>query len=134
MSKLQARNETIINAPANTIWAIITDISLLPKVNPGVVKASGRMDRQGETRTCDINNKGRKGTMTERLVELVPETKTVWTIENDRRQEVRGNAGNPEEAAQILSRGIGKTFRDGEILESDPGIVQQRRGKSMRLT
>ena len=83
MSKLQARNETIINAPVSSVWAIITDINLLPKVNPGVVTAKGRMDKQGETRTCDMDNKGRKGTMTEKLVELVHEQKTVWVIEND---------------------------------------------------
>lgn len=83
MSKLQARNEAIINAPASKIWAIITDINLLHKVNPGVIKATGRMDKQGETRTCEMDNKGRKGTMTEKLIELVPEKKTVWAIEND---------------------------------------------------
>ena len=83
MSILQARNEAIINAPISKIWAIITDINLLPKVNPGVLSASGRMDRQGEIRTCEFNNRGRKGTMTERLIELVPEKKTVWTIESD---------------------------------------------------
>jgi hypothetical protein len=83
MSKLQARNEAVINAPVSSIWAIITDINVLHKVNPGVVKASGRMDKQGETRTCQIDNKGRTGTMTEKLIELVPEKKTVWTIESD---------------------------------------------------
>lgn len=83
MSKLQARNEAIINAPIGSVWAIITDINLLPKINPGVIKASGRMDKQGETRTCEMNNNGRKGTMTEKLVELVHEKKTVWAIEND---------------------------------------------------
>lgn len=83
MSKLQARNEAIINAPVSSIWAIITDINILHKINPGVIKASGRMDKQGETRTCEIDNKGRKGTMTEKLIELVPEKKTVWTIESD---------------------------------------------------
>ena len=83
MSKLQARNEAIINAPIGSVWAIITDINLLHKVNPGVIKATGRMDKQGETRTCEMDNKGRKGTMTERLIELVPEKKTVWSIEND---------------------------------------------------
>lgn len=83
MSKLQARNEAIINAPINSIWAIITDISVLHKVNPGVIKATGRMDRQGEIRTCEIENEGKKGTMTEKLIELIPEKKTVWTIEND---------------------------------------------------
>jgi hypothetical protein len=83
MSILQARNEAIINAPVSKIWAIITDINLLPKINPGVLSASGRMDRQGETRTCEFNNRGRKGTMTEKLIELEPEKKTVWTIESD---------------------------------------------------
>lgn len=83
MSILQARNEIIIDAPVSSIWAIITDINVLHKVNPGVIKASGRMDKQGDTRTCQIDNQGRKGTMTEKLVELVSERKTVWTIESD---------------------------------------------------
>ena len=83
MSKLQARNEIIINASIANVWAVITDINLLHKVNPGVIKASGRMDKEGETRTCEMDNKGRKGTMTERLIELVPEKKTVWAIESD---------------------------------------------------
>jgi hypothetical protein len=83
MSKLQARNEALINAPISNVWAIVTDISLLPKVNPGVINATGRMDKQGETRTCEMMNNGKKGTMTEKLVELIPEKKTVWAIEND---------------------------------------------------
>lgn len=83
MSKLQARNEVIINAPVSNIWAVITDINLLHKTNPGVIKATGSMDKQGDTRTCEFINRGKKGTMTERLIELVPEKKTVWTIEND---------------------------------------------------
>lgn len=83
MSKLQARNEAIISAPVSSIWAIITDINILHKINLGVIKASGRMDKQGETRTCEMDNKGRKGTMTEKLIELVPEKKTVWAIESD---------------------------------------------------
>lgn len=83
MSKLQAHNETIINAPISTVWSIITDISLLDKINPGVITASGRMDKQGETRTCEMENSGKKGTMTEKLVELEHEKKTVWAIESD---------------------------------------------------
>ena len=83
MSKLQARNEMIINAPINSVWSVVTDINLLPKINPGVLKATGRMDKQGETRTCEFKNGGKVGSMTERLIELVPESKTVWTVEND---------------------------------------------------
>jgi len=83
MNILQARNEAIINASVESLWAVLTDINSLHKINPGVIKASGRMDRQGETRTCEIQNNGRKGTMVERLIELVPQKKTVWTIESD---------------------------------------------------
>jgi len=50
MNTLQARNEAVINAPIENLWAAITDINTLHKINPGVIKASGRMDRQGETR------------------------------------------------------------------------------------
>jgi uncharacterized protein YndB with AHSA1/START domain len=83
MSKLQARNEIMINAPVRKVWSVITDINLLPKINPGVVSAKGSMDKQGASRTCEMDDKGRKGTMTERLIEFVPEQKTVWTIEED---------------------------------------------------
>lgn len=80
---LQVRNELLVQAPVERIWAVITDIHQLHKVNPGVVKATGAMDQQGATRVCEIVNGGRKGTMTERLLELVPMKRTVWTIEND---------------------------------------------------
>jgi hypothetical protein len=83
MPQLQARAEAVINAPIGAIWSVITDINVLHKVNPGVIKATGTMNRINGTRTCEIDNKGRKGTMTEKLIELVPETKTVWTIESD---------------------------------------------------
>jgi hypothetical protein len=83
MSKLQARNEAIINAPVSKVWSVITDINLLHRVNPGVIKATGRMDVQGETRTCEMSNNGRTGTMTEKLIEMEYEKKTVWAIESD---------------------------------------------------
>ncbi len=83
MSKLQARNEAIINAPISKVWAAITDIAVLPKINPGVISARGRMDKLGETRTCEMQNGGRKGTMTERLAEMEHEKKTVWVIVDD---------------------------------------------------
>ena len=83
MSKLQARNEAIINAPISSVWGIITDINVLHKVNPGVISAKGRMDKLGETRTCEVQNGGRRGTMTERLAELEHEKKTVWVIVED---------------------------------------------------
>lgn len=83
MSKLQARNEIVINASVGKIWSIITDITILPQINPGVLKASGRMDKLGETRTCEFNMNGKTGSMTEKLIELEHEKKTVWTIESD---------------------------------------------------
>lgn len=73
----------IINAPISKVWALITDINQVHKTNPGVVKATGTMNELNGTRTCEVNNNGRTGTMTERLIEFVPEKKTVWTIESD---------------------------------------------------
>ncbi|HXS36213.1 MAG TPA: SRPBCC family protein [Flavipsychrobacter sp.] len=83
MTKLQARNEAIIDAPIDKIWAIITDINMLHKVNPTIVSATGVMNILNESRTCQISNRGKIGNVTERLIELEPEKKTVWTIESD---------------------------------------------------
>ncbi|HVU94305.1 MAG TPA: hypothetical protein VHE34_03735 [Puia sp.] len=54
MSRLQARDEVTVHAPAASIWAAVTDIALLPTINPGVVKASGRMNELYGTRTCEV--------------------------------------------------------------------------------
>ena len=83
MSTLQAMNERIIDAPIGEIWSIITDIDMLHKVNPGVVSAVGAMNKLNATRTCQINNRGKIGNITERLIEMEPDVKTVWVIEND---------------------------------------------------
>lgn len=80
---LQARNEITIAVPSEDVWKVITDITLLHKTNPGVVKAEGRMDTLNATRTCEVDNKGRKGSITERLIEMVPGKSTVWTVESD---------------------------------------------------
>jgi hypothetical protein len=65
------------------VWAVITDITLLPRINPGVISASGAMNVLNATRTCEVLNRGRKGTITERLVEYVPEARTVWKVESE---------------------------------------------------
>ena len=83
MSHLQAKNEALIEAPAGRIWSLVTDITLLPRINPGVVSATGTMNELNGARTCEIVNGGRKGTINERLIELIPEKKTVWTMESD---------------------------------------------------
>lgn len=83
MNKLQAKNEILINAPLNKIWTAITDINMLPNINPGVIKATGKMDKQGGSRYCEINNNGKKGTMVEKLIELIPEKRTVWSLQSD---------------------------------------------------
>jgi hypothetical protein len=83
MSTLQARNEAVVNASTSAIWSVITDVSLLPKINPGVIKANGIMNEPNGSRTCEVDNKGRKGTIVEKLVEFVPEKRTVWEVQSD---------------------------------------------------
>lgn len=83
MSTLQARDEQVVKAPLSDVWAIVTDISLLHRINPGVIKATGCMNEPNATRTCEVENKGRKGVVIERLIELVPRQRTVWKVESD---------------------------------------------------
>lgn len=82
-SKLQARNEIIINQPVEKIYQMITDISQLHKINPGVIKAEGKMDEVGAKRHCTIDNRGKEGKMEEKCLELVPYERTVWQLEKD---------------------------------------------------
>jgi len=83
MSTLQARGEALLNASVSRVWAIVTDITLLPRINPGVIKASGAMNEPNAVRTCEVESKGRKGIITEKLVEFVPEKRMVWKVESD---------------------------------------------------
>jgi len=83
MSTLQARSQAVVNAPISSVWAIITDITLLPRINPGVIKATGTMNESNAVRTCEVENKGRKGIITEKLVEFVLGKRMVWRVESD---------------------------------------------------
>ena len=83
MSKLQAKNQLEMNAPAEKVWKVITDINQLHKINPGVVNATGTMNELGGTRNCEMSMRGKKGVLVERLVELVPEKRTVWEMVSD---------------------------------------------------
>ena len=83
MSKLQAKNQLEMNAPAQKVWKVITDINQLHKINPGVVKATGTMNELGGTRNCEMSMRGKRGILVERLVELVPEKSTVWEMVSD---------------------------------------------------
>jgi len=83
MSTLQARSEAVLNASVSRVWAIVTDITLLPRINPGVIKASGAINEPNAARTCEVENKGRKAIITEKLVEFVPGKRMVWRVESD---------------------------------------------------
>ena len=83
MSILQARIEAMGDAPIEKVWAVITDISLLPAINPGIIKASGIMNELNAIRTCEVDNGRRKGQITEKLVEFVPKKRKVWRVESD---------------------------------------------------
>lgn len=83
MAKLQARDEMVINAPVEILWTLITDINYLPKINPGLISATGTMDTLHATRQCVVMNRGKQGNITEKLIELVPRERTVWTIVSD---------------------------------------------------
>jgi uncharacterized protein YndB with AHSA1/START domain len=83
MGQLQSSKQMIIHAPADQVWKIITDIDLLPKVTPDVLKAKGDMTRPGETRTIEFRSRGLIRKTTERLIDMVPQKLLVWQLESD---------------------------------------------------
>ena len=75
-SPLQGRDELTISAPASQIWALIDNPALLSAWVPMVrhVDApAGRREHIGATRTCQVRMMGRRGQVTERCTEMVPQ-------------------------------------------------------------
>lgn len=84
-SKLQGRNEIVIDAGADRIWEILEDSrSHLPHVLPIVnnVEIDGK-EYLGAVRRCDVNLAGRDGHTVERCIESVPNGRLSHAIEDD---------------------------------------------------
>lgn len=77
----QGSNEIIIRTGPERIWAILEDSTLLPQWAPMVKSTTGKIERAGSVRTCQVEWEGRKDEVVERCIEAVPNEKVAWVME-----------------------------------------------------
>ena len=81
----RSKQEVIINAPLETVWAFNMDITKIPTFHPRVVKVellSGKTHReQGVSYQCHLA--GGKHTCVEKDIEIVPMQKVVTVLPQD---------------------------------------------------
>jgi hypothetical protein len=81
----RSKQEVVINAPLETVWAFNMDITKIPTFHPRVVKVellSGKTHREpGVSYQCHLA--GGKHTCVERDIEIVPMQKVVTVLPED---------------------------------------------------
>lgn len=77
----QGSSEIVVGTGPERIWAILEDSTLLPQWAPMVKHTTGRTESVGSTRTCQVEWNGRKDQVVERCVEVVPNRKIAWVME-----------------------------------------------------
>ncbi len=81
MKTLQGRDEILIQARPERIWGILEDSTCLPQWAPMVKSTTGKIERLGSVRTCQVEWEGRKDEVVERCIEAVPNKKIGWVTE-----------------------------------------------------
>lgn len=85
MGRKQIEREIIINASIHEVWSIFTYDTLLPEWAPVVndVTCTVSGDGVGTVRSCGITMAGQAGKMVERCVELIPETRVSYLVDDE---------------------------------------------------
>lgn len=81
MKAMQGADEVLIQAKAEQIWKILEDSTFLPQWAPMVKSTTGKTERVGSVRTCQVEWEGRKDEVTERCIEAIPNRKITWIME-----------------------------------------------------
>lgn len=81
MKAMQGSDEVLIQAKAEQIWTILEDSTLLPQWAPMVKSTTGKIERVGSVRTCQVEWEERKDEVVERCVEAIPNKKLAWVME-----------------------------------------------------
>ena len=83
----QLERHTTVNAPAGVVYRLFMDNAELANWAPAVDAVTsthgGDGTGQGATRTCAVTMNGKKGTMVERCVEAVPDTRAAFLVVDD---------------------------------------------------
>jgi hypothetical protein len=83
----QLERDTTVNAPVQVVYGLFMDnaelASWAPAVDAVTYQHGGDETGLGATRTCAVTMNGRKGTMVERCVEAVHETRASFLVVDD---------------------------------------------------
>jgi uncharacterized protein YndB with AHSA1/START domain len=83
----QLERHTTVNAPVNVVYRLFMDNAELANWAPAVDAVTGTRGGDGTglgaTRTCAVTMNGKKGTMVERCVEAVPDTRAAFLVVDD---------------------------------------------------
>lgn len=77
----QGSSEILVKAKPEQIWAVLEDSTLLPQWAPMVKSTTGKTERVGSVRTCQVEWEGRKDQVVEQCVEAIPNKKITWVME-----------------------------------------------------
>lgn len=77
----QGSSEILVKAKPEQIWAVLEDSTLLPQWAPMVKSTTGKTERVGSVRTCQVEWEGRHDQVVERCVEAIPNKKIAWIME-----------------------------------------------------
>ena len=84
--KHQIQRRLEMDAPRQAVWAILEDSAALPQWAPAVEDVTCRgpgPEDLGSVRECRVDFAGRKGTIVERCVELVPSSRIGYVVDDD---------------------------------------------------
>lgn len=81
--KIQGRNEVIVAADPEQIWAILHDSTRLTQWAPMVQQTTGTRETVGAVRECQIQLDGRPGRVTERCIIVEPPSRIGWELIED---------------------------------------------------
>lgn len=82
----EIRRSCEVHAPADTVWAILSDSAALPEWARAVEAVTSHTpgpEHVGSTRECRVDFAGRRGTIVERCVELCPGTRIAYVVDDD---------------------------------------------------
>ncbi len=77
----EGSSEILVKAKPERIWAVPEDSTLLPQWAPMVKSTTGKTERVGSVRTCQVEWEGRQDQVKERCIEAIPNKKIAWVME-----------------------------------------------------
>jgi uncharacterized protein YndB with AHSA1/START domain len=84
--KHQMQRSLEADAPREVVWAILEDSASLPQWAPAVEQVTSRVagpEELGSVRECRVDFAGRTGTIVERCVDLVPNSRIGYLVDDD---------------------------------------------------